>query len=526
MSKRRIIILLAMAMIAAGTTLTGCSGSGTTASAPAAAAKTADVRISAAFPVTATTSAVKSLLPADTQAIYVYVSDKPIYDYYQMAQLSYKLKLTPSQASGNIKLVPGNYWFYAAAFDTVTEIEGKPSGTMLAGTASGGVVNAGSNRVVLSFLNGQWTVVDTNNNPSHIELSDNTTRLYDIILGGEQYPQQGYASKTALDFSKPYGIGWGPMRYRFNNNDTADTSGTMFSQFIGDTNTLVLDGGMYNLTQKCSNSGEGHYMVSCEEKAGDRMVMIPGIQDYESSSGSSSESELLLGSAYALLPNGGRTTFTQNGQPFDLFSRFTAATLTDGATMTGNLVEIAVTTYTKTLNTTPSPAAAKVAVLPKKSISPNTLYSGVTATHTEMYVCATKEIPNTGTWQFNGDPIKFGTATCYEGGSIRNFDLQTSQLITPNPGDFSYGLAPTDPNNLGDYCHEWDSSLNTCKIKAPPTGDVYYPYNFIAKKSDTKTAIDYGSFKVNFHVQSATTGNIYVYPFRAKGSTTVTAARK
>ena len=42
--------------------------------------------------------------------------------------------------------------------------------------------------------------------------------------------------------------------------------------------------------------------------------------------------------------------------------------------------------------------------------------------------------------------------------------------------------------------------------------------NFKAKKTVAKTAIDYGSFKVNFHVVDTMSGTVYVYPFIAKGT--------
>ena len=92
-------------------------------------------------------------------------------------------------------------------------------------------------------------------------------------------------------------------------------------------------------------------------------------------------------------------------------------------------------------------------------------------------------------------------------------------------GDYSYGLAPTDTNNLGDYCQVWDFQTNTCQRQLPVTGEVYMPYNFYAKRSATKTAIDYGSFKFNFWVEETTSGTVYVYPFTATGSAKVSPAK-
>lgn len=530
MSKRRVIILLAMAMMAAGATLTGCSGSGTSASSSTASAAKADVTIRATFPGTASAAVVKSLLPTNTQAIYIYVSDQPVYEPYLLAQQGYKLKLTPAQASGTIKLVPGNYYFYAVAFDSTAETSGIPSGTMLAQTATGGVVQVGSNVVNLSFLNGQWTLVNASDVATPLVLSDGT-QLRDLIIGGDYYQQYTTAaSKTAFDLTKPFGSGNGLLRFRFDNNSSARTYGGMMAQFIGTTNELALFSDNYNLTKKCSS-----YMSSssnCQVATGDRMIFVPGSSS-SSSSGDYYQSDLLYGSAEALLPTKGVTSFTKDGVAYDLESKFTASTVTGGTIMTGTLVEVVANSVTETLSTTPVPAAAAAKATTKvlKAQSANTAYTGITATDEKIMICSTAATADPGGWQFYSTPITIGTATCYTDGYLQpsyTIDPNTQQYIpTYNAGTYSYGLAPSDSTKLGDYCHQWDynsvsATYNTCIQQKPSTGDVYYPSRFIAKKTTTKTTIDYGSFKLNFHGVRTTAGTVYAYPLRAKGSATIT----
>ncbi|WP_277057221.1 hypothetical protein [Trichlorobacter lovleyi] len=523
MSKRRLIILLAMAIMAAGTTLTGCSGSGSTAPSSAASGAKADVTIKAAFPGVAATAAVKSLIPDATQAIYVYA-----YEINGSYPSAYTLKLTKASPSGTVKLAPGNYYFYAVAYDSTTETSGYPVGNMLAQTSTGGVVQVGSNVVNLTFLNGQWTLVNASDVATPLVLSDGT-QLRDIIVGSE-YLQQGAAAKAAFDLTKPIGGGGGLLRFRFDNNSSARTYGGMMAQFIGTANELALYGDNYNLTKKCSSYS---YLTDseCKFTSGDRMIFVPGSSDMNYSGGSY-EGDLLYGYAGALLPTKGITSFTKDGVAYDLASKFTASTVTGGTAMTGTLVEVVATSITETLSTTPVPAAtstkAKTKVL--KAQSANTAYTGITATDEGILICSTATTPNSGGWQFYSQPITIGSATCYTSGYLQpaySVDQATQEVTyTYDSGTYSYGLAPTDSTKLGDYCHQWDynpasATYNTCIQQKPGVGDIYYPDNFVAKKTATKTTIDYGSFKLNFHGVRTTSGTVYAYPFRAKGNATV-----
>lgn len=512
--KRRYALLLAVVLMASALSLPGCSSSGNStadSNQPASVAKGV-VTVSATFPGAG--GAVKSLIPSATQAIYVKF-------YQQGSQVTnpsaYDLELTAAKPTGTIKLAPGNYIVNAAAYDSaVKDTSGYPIGKVLSQTSSGGVVQLGDNTVNLTFLNGTWTVVNTTTGTATPLVLSTGLGLKEMVITGGGQP---VAAKSAFDFSKPIGGSSGQLQYLFSDATSAITQGSMMSQFIGTQNSITVStNGPYNLTQKCSSSSyEPQTTTLCEEKQGDQMIMVSGA---DQSSGSYSDSyyqgDILYGNASALLPNQGQTSFTQGGTAIDLMSKLGTSTVTSGDTITGSLVEIIVTGATKTLVTTASPAKLATAKAVKAQ-STNTPYTGITATDYGMRICASTANPNKGTWNFyNQLPETIGTATCY-----RNGYLMPGTTGGPNAGDFSYGLEPTDTTKLGDYCHQWSYDPTTknltCSQKAPPQGEVYMPGNFIAKRIDNTTTINYGSFKLNFHVQKTMSGTIYVYPFTAKG---------
>ncbi len=508
--RRHYALLLAIALMAASGSLYGCGPSG--AITQAAVAK-GSVAVTATFP--GTSGAVKSLIPVATQAIYVKFQQQGS----QQSTTFYDLKLTPTAPTGTIKLAPGNYSVTAYAYDSDAELSGYPSGQQLAYTSTGGVINLGSNTVNLTFLNGTWTLVNAAGNSLPLVLS-NGMQLNDLIIGGSYY---NGAYKSAFDFTKPIGGGSAMLRYRFSTYTSARAYGSLMTQFVGTTNTNAVSAGMYNLTQKCGESYSDQNTSPCDPASGDQMIMISdgNSAGYDSSSGGAYEGDILYGSAYTLLPNAGETSFTQNGTAIDLMSKLGTSSVSGGTTITGSLVEIIVSSANKTFSTTPSPA--KVAPKTVKAQSTNTPYTGITATSYGLQICATKASPNKGTWQFSSQPVTIGTATCYNNGYLSSVYNTGTGLTTMNAGDFSYGLAPTNTADLGDYCHVWDynptsATNNTCLKQLPDSGDVYSPYNFRAKKTTTKTAINYGSFKLNFHVVDTMSGTVYVYPFLAKGT--------
>lgn len=520
MRRRCYALLLAVAITAAGFSLTGCSGNSSPA--PSVNVPTGNVTLAAKFPTP--DGAVKSLLPANTAAIEVYAVALP---YSQSTTPTLLATLTPAAPSKAVNLAAGQYMITATAYDSTDTQTRK----MLATTSTAGEVQANvANIINLTFMNGQWTLA------SPVVFSDGVTQLNDLVITGEG----GYPAKAAFDFSKPLGGGFGMVKLRFNNNTSARTYGSMLTQFVGGTNSTALFTDSYNITQKCQDSG--NTQIPCNMAVGDSVVMIDGLPAGATSLSQFNndiyyQGETLYGNASQLLPNSGQTVFSQ-----PLLTN-TAAATTNGKTISGNLVEFKLTaTPTKTYKTGTSPAKT-VASAVKSAQSANTAYNGLTVTDYSYKICATTTTPNQGGWVFYSQPQTIGSATCYDSGYLQPTINPTTQQITYNAGDFSYALAPAT-TDLGDYCHVWDYSMylpydpvnnptgttpnpnyNTCKQQKPSTGDVYSPHNFIAKRTATKTAISYGSFKFSAWIEETHTGNAYVYPFTATGSTTITPAK-
>ncbi len=521
MTRRRYVILLAVAMMAAGASLTGCGSSGSSNSINSTNAAKADVTIAAKFPTA--DGAVKSLLPAGTVAIEVYSSTLPAVQG-QSQTPTLIATLTPAAPTKSIKMGPGQYTISAMAYDSTDATTRKVLGST---STAGEIVANAANTINLTFLNGQWTL------SAPLVLSDGS-QLNDFVVSDQRYYGTG---KAAFDYSKPIGGGsGGGVKYRFSNNTSARTYGNMLTQFVGTSNSIALFSDAYNLTQKCQDySGQG----LCTPKSGDKLFLLEGtpaggLPPDSMGSGGYDQGDILYGDAYSLLPNKGQTVFSQP------IMTNTAAATSDGKTISGNFIEFALTaTPAKAYKTGSSPkiAAAKAV----KSQSANTAYSGLVVTDYSYYVCATTATPNKGGWYFYTQPQIIGTATCYDYGNLQ--PTMINNQPTYNAGDFSYGLVP-DTTDLGDYCQVWDYNMylpydpatnpngtalnpnyNTCKQQKPSTGDVYYPYNFKAKKTATKTTISFGSFKFKAWIEETTTGNAYVYPFTATGSTTITPAK-
>jgi hypothetical protein len=522
MTQRIYAMFIALAIMAgAVASLSGCgsTGSGVASLEQSRAAK-ADVTISAQFP--AAGGAVKSLIPAGAQVIEVYAYKVDTQDTPTLIA-----SLTPALPTKTVKMAPGEYMIYATAYDSANTAERAEVGF----TSTGGEVKVGvANNVNLTFLDGQWTIVDANDTPTPLVLS-NGTQLIDMIVGGGSQPMYK-AVKSAIDYTKPVGGGHGHVRLRFNNNSSAWTEGWMASQFVGASNSNILGSGEYNLTKKCGF--DNYYGLPCNETAGDQIVMISGKHDGYYDGGGYDQGEILYGYASSLLPNGGATLITQNGQPLDLEAALPDTTVTGGNLITGGIIEWKPSTdWVLALGT---PAAAKISKSQAvKAQSANTTYANLTFKEYEPIVCSNTNPQNRGTWSFannsSASKVVLGSRVCYKNYPylMSNYNPATNQAVT-DAGDYSYGLAPVDTNNLGDYCHQWNydsqsPTYNTCKQQLPGTGDVYQPSRFRAVKTTTKTAISYGSFKFNFWEEGSQSGTAYVYPFRAKGSTTITPAK-
>ncbi len=535
MTQKKIAILIAIAMTVVATSLSGCGStdSGTALSGQSQAAK-ANVTLAAKFPSSG--DAVKSLIPAGTQVIEVYANQQGSSNQPELLAT-----LTVAAPSKTVKMVPGLYYISASAYDSSDTTTRK----WLGQASTGGEIQLGvTNNVNLTFLNGQWTLVDSVDNPTPLVLS-NGTQLVDFIIANEGEPGQYKAGKSSIDYTKPVGGGGGMVRLRFDNNTSARTFGHMVSQFVGTGNSTLVSSDSYNLTKKCGF--DSYYGIPCDETAGDQIVMISSKDGGSSQSSGSNMGTMLYGSAESLLPGGGRTTFTQNGVAIDLTAAMPDTTVTGGTLIAGGIVEWKPATNKITTLGTPAAVAKMVkSATAVKAQSSNTAYTNLTVKDFETIVCSGANPLNRGSWAFanntSAGKVVLGSRVCYTNNPYLNPYNYTTMQPGADAGDYSYGLVPLDINNLGDYCHQWDYSMylpydpflnptgttlnpgyNTCKQQLPGSGDIYRLYNFQAVKSASKTTINYGSFKLNFWKESTQTGSAYIYPFRAKGSTTVKA---
>ncbi|MDD2897082.1 MAG: hypothetical protein PHI31_00080 [Desulfuromonadaceae bacterium] len=514
MIQKNYAIKIAVAMTVAAASLSGCGSTGSNgALMEQSQAAKADVTVSARFPSSG--EAAKSLLPAGTQVIEVFA-------YQQDSQNPSTLiaTLTPSAPTKSVKMGSGMYFIYAYAYDSADSA----TRIMLGQTSTGGEVQVGVvNNVNLTFMDGQWTLVNSSDSPTPLVLS-NGTQLIDFIIGS----QKGYAAKASIDYTKPVGGGSGDVRLRFDNNTSARTRGYFASQFVGTAASTFLNSESYNLTKQCGY--DSYYGIPCVENAGDQMVMISGKDnggDYQS--GGSYNGNILTGSAESLLPGGGITMFTQNGTSLDLMSAIPDTTISGGNLITGGIVEWK--PATNKITTLGTPIVAKsvknIPALAIKAQSSNTAYPNLSVKESQTIVCSGSNPQNRGTWTFanntSAGKVLLGNRVCYTNYPYLNSYNPVTYQYGVDAGDYSYGLLPAT-TDLGDYCHQWDYYNNTCSQQAPSSGDVYNPWNFKAVKSASKTTINYGSFKFNFWGETTQTGTAYIYPFRAKGSTSVKAA--
>lgn len=541
MTQRRYTVLLAFALCAGVAALSGCgpTDSGNASFGQNQQVAKGDVTVAAAFPTA--DGAVKSLIPAAARAIDVYAQAQP-YTYDPLNPNGLLIAtLTPTESSKTVTIAAGKYMMYAIAWDSA---DNSPTSnrTQVGRTTAGGEVLAGqANTIVLTFMEGQWTVVDANDAPSSVVLS-NGVALNDFIVGGDSGAKQPYkAGKSAIDYSKPVGYGGGMMRIRFSGYTSARTYGGMESQFNGTTTTLVHASG-YNMTKKCSN----YTSSSCSDDAGNQIVMVSGKEGGSERAYTPTDGTVFNGSPYDLLPNKGQTTFTQNGTAIDLMAAFPDSIVTGGNLITGAVVEWLPSSSRLVSIGTPA-AAKRASAKAVMAQSSNTAYTGLAIKNYNTLVCSGANPQNRGTWSFanntSAGKIVVGTRVCYDQNSGANVYLGTQynaalMQYVPNAGDYSYGLVPTS-TDYGDYCHVWDYTMNTytngaltpnpnyntCKQQLPGTGDVYNPWNFRAVKTAAKTAISFGSFKFNFWGEENQTGSAYIYPFRAKGSTAISPAR-
>lgn len=496
MNKKLLSMLLTAAVLSSAA-LTGCGqSSGTAASTETqSTAKSGVVALSATFPDSA--GAIKSLIPSGTQSIEVYASDKPISPYYSPGMDGGTLlaTLTAAAPTATVRMLPGNYYIAAIAFDSTDTATRRA----IAFAMSGGTIIAGSNSVELTFANGTWTITDANGGA--LTLTDGTV-LKDMVIGGEMGRQAMY-KKSAIDYSKPVGYGSGMLRYRFANNTSARTYGGMESQFNGTSKTNSLYSDMYNVTRKCSSFNN---YSTCDERKGDHLIMVSSGPDNEDNY--YNNEGIKQGNAYELLPNKGQTSFNK-----DMTSMFTETSFTNGKTISGALLEVVATTdRTSAIKTTGATAAKSVAAA-VKSASANTSISGVAVTDYEYIIYNPGGGTNKGGWQFHDRPKQTSDGKTYYTGGYLQPSYTTGSMVY-NAGDYSFGLVPTT-TNLGEYCHQFDYQNKTCLQQKPASGDVYYPWNFWDLNGNG--VIDYGSFQFQFYAEETQSYNVFKYMFTATG---------
>lgn len=490
MNKKLLSLLLTAAVMSAAT-LSGCGSGGGSSSGQASSAAKADVTLSVTFPGGA--GAAKSLIPAGTKSIDVYASQSPIPQYYYPGMPTTQLgtliaTLTPAAPTATVKMVPGNYYIGAFAFDGDSTVTTR---RLLSIAMSGGTIVAGSNSVELTFVQGVWTIKDAAGGP--LTLSDGTV-LNSMVIGGDM--GQPMFRKGAMDYSKPMGSLSGIVRYRFNNNSSARVYGGMESQFNGTVKSNRVFSDEYNITRKCSWFSN----YSCYNRLGDHTVFVTsgpqaGGMDYY-------QSGVKMGNAGTLL---GMTSFN----PVIPSTFFSDSVLTSGTSISGNLIEI----VAKTNRSVSIKAGMAKVALPVKSASASTSYGNVQVTDKSFALFNWTGGTNTGGWQLYNPMRTSDGKTYYESGYL-TCSYSTTGVETCNAGDYSFGLVPAT-TDVGEYCHRFDMQMKTCKQQKPSTGDVYYPWNFYDLNGDG--VINYGSFKFDFHLEELQTYDIFKYLFTATG---------
>jgi hypothetical protein len=177
---KRILYFLGLCLVLT-VGLYGCGGSTTADSGqPAAQAKSAKVNFNVTFPQK---NAVKSLIPQGTASITIYWSS---YDTTSNSSAWGELTLYPDATTNTAKataeMVPGFYFISANCTDA--------SGSYLSSTSNYAQVGTGTNDIVITFLQGRWTFVNSTGVATPITLSGTESlSSFDINSpSGDTYP--------------------------------------------------------------------------------------------------------------------------------------------------------------------------------------------------------------------------------------------------------------------------------------------------------------------------------------------------
>lgn len=522
---------LPMAVTVGMLMLAGCNESETTSSIESEEqAKTASVALSAAFPTTSA-EASKALVPADAVLIgfrYCKVPSGETWCYYQEGALgSGKVEVNRDDPTATIKLVPGNYIFEAAAFPTQEELN------EIDYTMTGGELVEGDNTIRMSFLRGDWTFQDTSGAAAPVTLGDGTVLDgFKLLSWNDQdttQPAAVSAGKASLNPSLP--AGWQEYTTTMLTSAGEKTGGWtwVINQFQGQTNSSSIMGDDYNVTD-----GQFEYDWDDAQMVGKRLVVMIGAGDayedsyYEEDNG-----------PWGLLPD---DTFTDSsGTPFDE-SQYNSEPV-DGVTLNVELAEFVVNSATVNIVSTAGTASkASVeeigakqslqdvikAAIEEQASGDQASKSSVTEIGTlidtwyDPVIAATEgDGTDHGSWNF--DEYVYdettGESTLVEDGCLVTdaspvyatcgWLEQVQDPVTGewavDPGHFTWGLAPSDPNNLGDY--------QNCGY---PDQGIYDPWCFY---NETGDPIDYGSFSFSHYMEVKTEmSEVRVHSVTAGGS--------
>lgn len=492
-----------MLLMTAAVVFHGCGQSGTDAT--NAGSPAAVVTLKATFP---SNGAVKSFMNASTASITVTYQRSYLSGFtnYTGAMNTGTIQLTPTNSSATLKLLPQDYMFFASSKNS--------AGVVLDSAMTAGRLLPGPNTVLLTFLSGKWTFTDTSGaTATPIVLSDNTTSISGFSMrsfGGTQ----GSFKKAAFDWAQPIGATGYQFRYRFGNVSSALLNADHITQFLnGANNSSFNTHDLYNLTQKCQTFNNNS---SCLPKSGDRAVGIFDILG-DSMTNPGQPGGVMQGYASELLPP---EVFKQGTTIIDPTQYFVAS-VKDGSTIAGNLLELNWTADQQRtiITTTVAKPAAKVLTKPRKAQSA-TAASFTNFSHTgyDIVIYSRTGGTNKGDWVFNSGPRTDSTGKVYyttDSGAYLPpfvFNPATQQSVPSNPGDYSYGLVPTT-TDVGEYCDQFDYLTKTCTRQLPQNG-IYQPWAFYDLNGDK--SINYGSFAFQFYLEIKDTGNAYFYPFTAK----------
>ena len=250
-------LMLTIGLYGCGNTTTSDSGQ------PTAQAKSAKVNFNVTFPPK---GVVKSLIPQGTAYVTVYWSS---YDQASGSSAWGDLTLYPDAdniARATAEMVPGFYFISAYCYDK--------DGYELSSAQNYAQVGAGTNNIVITFVQGRWTFVNSAGAATPISLS----------------ALSGSASLSSFDISGVYSGETYPISWNLSNSSTPLSSYLTYRSFSGDLSQLTsyaiilgiptnLPSGttridaldtLYNLTD-ASRSNRG------AEQEGDRIFMFASV---------------------------------------------------------------------------------------------------------------------------------------------------------------------------------------------------------------------------------------------------------